>query len=576
MTPELDQFAIFSGLFGGLALFLLGMDVLTQALKQVAGDLMKTMLAKMTSNRFVGAATGAVVTILIQSSSITTVLLVGFISAGLMSTAQSVAVIMGANIGSTMTAQLLAFKVTKIALPLIAVGFLVSMIAKREDWRQYGSIVMGLGLVFFGMTTMSDAMKPLRSYQAFVDFMLSLDNRLLAALVGAAFTGIIQSSAATTGILIAMASQGLVSLEAAIAVTLGANIGTCATALLAAIGKPREAVRAAVVHTLFNVAGVIIWIGFVSELANLARAISPTYESMTGSARSAAEMPRQIANVHTFFNVVNTALFIGFTTQFTRLVEWLVPDRALEDIAESPRFIDDQLLVTPSIALDAARREIVRLGVSVTEMLRGAIPVATSGTRVRLDQLSAMDRPIDVSHRQIIGYLRSISLRDLSSDQSDRLMGLIRIANDLEHIGDQIGINLVTSAKKRLDENVVISPRTAKAIGNLHSHVVEALQRAVSALEREDEQAAAQVRAMKKDFGEIVEELALHEVSRLKADEPKRLLTYAREMELIEIFDDIFKTTRRIARTQLAISEAKSSANGEPTTEAETASYLGR
>jgi phosphate:Na+ symporter len=208
--------------------------------------------------------------------------------------------------------------------------------------------------------------------------------------------------------------------------------------------------------------------------------------------------------------------------------------------------------------------------------LRGAIPVATSGTRVRLDQLSAMDRPIDVSHRQIIGYLRSISLRDLSSDQSDRLMGLIRIANDLEHIGDQIGINLVTSAKKRLDENVVISPRTAKAIGNLHSHVVEALQRAVSALEREDEQAAAQVRAMKKDFGEIVEELALHEVSRLKADEPKRLLTYAREMELIEIFDDIFKTTRRIARTQLAISEAKSSANGEPTTEAETASYLGR
>jgi phosphate:Na+ symporter len=576
MTPELDQFAIFSGLFGGLALFLLGMDVLTQALKQVAGDLMKTMLAKMTSNRFVGAATGAVVTILIQSSSITTVLLVGFISAGLMSTAQSVAVIMGANIGSTMTAQLLAFKVTKIALPLIAVGFLVSMIAKREDWRQYGSIVMGLGLVFFGMTTMSDAMKPLRSYQAFVDFMLSLDNRLLAALVGAAFTGIIQSSAATTGILIAMASQGLVSLEAAIAVTLGANIGTCATALLAAIGKPREAVRAAVVHTLFNVAGVIIWIGFVSELANLARAISPTYESMTGSARSAAEMPRQIANVHTFFNVVNTALFIGFTTQFTRLVEWLVPDRALEDIAESPRFIDDQLLVTPSIALDAARREIVRLGVSVTEMLRGAIPVATSGTRVRLDQLSAMDRPIDVSHRQIIGYLRSISLRDLSSDQSDRLMGLIRIANDLEHIGDQIGINLVTSAKKRLDENVVISPRTAKAIGNLHSHVVEALQRAVSALEREDEQAAAQVRAMKKDFGEIVEELALHEVSRLKADEPKRLLTYAREMELIEIFDDIFKTTRRISRTQLAISEAKSSANGEPTTEAETASYLGR
>jgi len=172
MTAGLDQFALASGLVGGLAMFLFGMDIMTRALKRVAGDYMKTMLARMTSNRFVGVATGATLTAIIQSSSITTVLLVGFISAGLMSTSQSVAVILGANIGTTITAQILAFKVTSAALPIVAVGFFISFAAKREEWRQYGLIILGLGLVFFGMSIMSDAMAPLRSYQPFLDFMV--------------------------------------------------------------------------------------------------------------------------------------------------------------------------------------------------------------------------------------------------------------------------------------------------------------------------------------------------------------------------------------------------------------------
>ena len=557
MTAELDQFALSTGLVGGLALFLFGMDILTRALKRVAGDHMKTMLAKMTSNRFVGVATGAAVTAVIQSSSITTVLLVGFISAGLMSTSQSVAVILGANIGTTVTAQILAFKVTKIALPMLAAGFFVSLIARREEWRQYGLIVLGLGLVFFGMSVMSDAMKPLRSYQPFLDFMVSLDHPALAAMVGAAFTAVIQSSSATTGILIVMAGQGLVGLEAAIAIALGANIGTCVTAILASIGKPREAVRTALVHTLFNVAGVLIWIGFVSQLAELARLISPSHQELAGLTRSAAEVPRQIANVHTFFNVVNAALFIGFTAQITRLVEWLVPDRPLtEDERLAPRFIDDQLLETPSIALDAARREIVRLGRLVRDMLDAVIPSATSGSRLQLDQLKAMDQPVDALHREIIGYLRKVSLGNLSSYQSDLLIALIKIANDLEHIGDQIARNLVTSSHKRIDENVVISPPTTLAITDLHAKVVEALDQALSALNEEDLARANRVRAMKQDLAQMIEEIARHEIVRLQADEPKRLMTYAREIELIETLDDIFKTTRRIARTQIKVLEA--------------------
>ena len=330
VSVELDQFALWTGLFGGLALFLYGMDVMTVALKRAAGDHLKDLLGRMTSNRFVGVGVGAFVTGIVNSSSVTTVILVGFISAGLMSMAQSVAVIMGANIGSTVTAQILAFSVTRFALPMVTLGFLIAFIPKGETTREYGRMLLGAGLVFYGMGLMSGAMAPLRDYPPFIDFIGTLANPIAGALAGMAFTAIIQSSAATTGIVIVLAGQGVMTLETAIAVALGANVGTCATAGLAVIGKPREAVRAAVVHVLFNVAGVAIWIGFIPQLAEIARAISPGADNVPGALRAAAELPRQVANAHTIFNVVNTLVFIGFTTQIARLVEWLVPDRPLD------------------------------------------------------------------------------------------------------------------------------------------------------------------------------------------------------------------------------------------------------
>jgi phosphate:Na+ symporter len=262
MNNPLASFELWTGLFGGLALFLLGMDIMTQALKSAAGDYMKEILGKLTQNRFIGVGIGAFVTAIIQSSSVTTVILVGFITAGLMSMSQSVAVIIGANIGTTITAQILAFKVTKLALPMIAGGFLLSLVAKTESWKQTGRILLGLGMVFYGMSIMSGALSPLRSYEPFIEFMISMQNPLMGVAVGALFTAVVQSSSATTGILIVMASQGLIGLESAIAIALGANIGTCVTAGLACIGKPREAVRAAVVHTLFNVIGVLLWVAF--------------------------------------------------------------------------------------------------------------------------------------------------------------------------------------------------------------------------------------------------------------------------------------------------------------------------
>ncbi len=262
------------GVAGGLLLFLYGLYVLTEALKHAAGSAMKRILRRLTSNKFKGAFAEAFITSVIQSWSVTTVLVVGFISAGLMSLTESVGVIMGANIGTTITAQIIAFKVTKAAMVLIAVGGLSFVFAKKESWKNYSLIVLALGLIFFGMTVMSDATAPLRSYDPFIDFMQRMETPLSGILAGAIFTAVVQSSSATTGIIIVLATQGLVTLEAGIALAFGANIGTCVTAMLAAIGKPTEAVRAAFVHVLFNVAGVLIWIAFIDQLVDFVQWMS--------------------------------------------------------------------------------------------------------------------------------------------------------------------------------------------------------------------------------------------------------------------------------------------------------------
>lgn len=551
MDNPFSSFDLWAGLLGGLALFLFGMDVMTQALKSAAGDYMKDVLGKLTRNRFVGVGTGAFVTAIIQSSSVTTVILVGFITAGLMSMSQSVAVIMGANIGTTITAQILAFNVTKLALPIIAVGFGVSFMAKRNEWRQAGMVILGLGMVFYGMGVMSDGLSPLRSYEPFIHFMVNLHNPLLGAAVGMGFTALVQSSSATTGILIVMASQGLIGLEPAIAIALGANIGTCITAGLAVIGKPREAVRAAVVHTLFNVTGVLIWIFFIPQLAQLAEWISPAAEGLTGADHMAAETPRQIANIHTFFNVANTLLLVGLTTQIARFVEWLIPDKpVMPDEAMLPKYLDNSLLSTPAIALEAARLEIGRMGERVSEMVSAIMPTAISGNRWDLQRVAQMDKAVDHLHIAIIEFLGKVSVAKLTTRQSNELMQLAEIANDLEHIGDRIATSMVTSAQKRIDEDVSVSPQTAEMLQEYHAYVVTALNDALLAVTREDAELAKEVGQRKKGFSALSRRFVEHGFGRLTADAPNRLRTYAREMEVMEILDGVFTIVRRIARSQ--------------------------
>ena len=275
VEPGMDWWTMGMTLLGGLALFLFGMEQMAGSLKAVAGDSMKRVLAALTKSRLMGLITGAFVTAIIQSSSVTTVMLVGFVTANLMSLSQAIGIILGADIGTTITAQIVAFKVTKYALVLIAVGFFLIFTGKKERTKQYGQLIMGLGLIFFGMGMMSEAMAPLRTYTPFIELMQNVSNPLIGILVATLFTGLIQSSSATMGVIIALALQGLVSLEAGIALALGANIGTCVTAGLAAIGKPREAIRVAVAHVAFKIVGVLLIVWFIPPFAELVRYISP-------------------------------------------------------------------------------------------------------------------------------------------------------------------------------------------------------------------------------------------------------------------------------------------------------------
>ncbi|MCG6938637.1 MAG: Na/Pi cotransporter family protein [Gammaproteobacteria bacterium] len=545
-------------LCGGLALFLFGMEQMADALKAVAGERMKTILATLTKNRFAGAITGAFVTAIIQSSSVTTVLVVGFITAGLMSMSQSIGVIMGANIGTTITAQIVAFKVTKAALLMVAVGFAMMFLSKKEKIRQYGAMLMGLGLVFFGMSVMSDAMKPLRSYQPFLDLMLQMESPIVGILIAAGFTALVQSSSATTGIVIVMASQGFISLPAGIALAFGANIGTCVTALLASIGKPREALRAATVHVLFNVFGVLLWMGLIAQLAEFVTWLSPSHPELMGANRLAAETPRQIANAHTVFNIANTFIFIGFAGQFARLVEWLVPDKPIEEaVLAEPKYLDQELLETPSLALSRARLEIGHLGQRVNAMLEEIMPAVLSGNRDELRHVARIDDYIDALHGQIVTYLGKISQKPLSEGQTRELLGLMDAVNDLENIGDIIETDLVYLGNERIDAGLRISDETRELLANLHEIATSSTKLATDAVMTDDVSIAMDVINMKQELQRLTDWATIHQADRLVADEPNRLSCYTVEVDIIEKLKRIYYFAKRMAKTVVAETEVE-------------------
>jgi phosphate:Na+ symporter len=553
--------AIVTQLGGGLALFLFGMRLMTEALKTVAGGGMKNLLARLTANRFTAALAGAMITAVIQSSSVTTVLVVGFISAGLLNLSQSIGVILGANVGTTVTAQIIAFQVYKYGLLMIAAGFFTEILARRERVRQWGMAVMGLGLIFFGMELMSIATGPIRDWPPFVELMQSMRNPLLSAAMGAAFTAVVQSSSATTGIVIVLASQGLITLETGIGLILGANIGTCVTALLSSIGRPREALQGAWAHVIFNVVGVFIWLFFIPQLAEVVRLISPVAEDLQGMERMAADVPRQVANAHTVFNIANLLLFIWFTGPLARLVERLVPlPPAPEGIR--PKYLDEFFLDQPALALDQVRRELLHLGELVKSMIDQSLDAALSGGAEAAARLSRADDDVDELYEEIIRYLGKLSQASLISPQPQYLQNFVGIANYLENIGDVVEKDILAIVGKRNRKQLTISADTATELRALATEVSRAFDQALVALESADPDDALDVIESKQIVSTLAEEATAHIAMRLVADEPNRLDNFRVETEIIETYKHFNTLTRRIARLAVQEIEAEPEAAG--------------
>jgi phosphate:Na+ symporter len=543
------------GLLGGLAVFLFGLDQLTTMLKATAGPRLREVLARATTNRFKGVLAGGFTTAVIQSSSVTTVLVVGFVSAGLMSLQQSIGVIMGAEIGTTITAQIIAFKVTQYALVAVVVGFSMQFFSKTNRIKRYGMIVLGLGLVFYGMNMMGDATRPLRTYQPFIDMLAQMDNRALTILLSASFTALIQSSSATTGVIIVLGSQGLISLEQGIALVLGANIGTCITALLASIGKERNGLQAAMIHVTFNVSGVLLWFSFIDEIAMLSRWLSPSAAELSGMDRLAAEVPRQIANAHTLFNVGNTLIFIWFTGVFAWIVTRLVPQKAPTGPgAIEPRFLEPTLIETPALALDAARREIVRMAGYVQPMVREVGPAVLQGNEDDLDRIRQLDKDVDVLHSAIVRYLGRVSREELTPAETEYLHDYLNIATMFEGIGDIVETDLVHVGAKRIEKNVTISPQTQDVLLELADKVGWALSASIKAVERDDKALAVKVIEAKDKINSIADDISTRLVQRLVAEDPHRTSTFRVESQLIENYKRIYYFTKRIAK-MVAVAE---------------------
>jgi phosphate:Na+ symporter len=551
-SPDWLQLGL--GLFGGLALFLAGLQQLSEGMKKAAGHALTTVLSKLTTNRFMGAATGAFVTGVLNSSTVTTLLVVGFISGGMMTLAQSVGVIMGANIGSTVTAQLLAFNLSAYSLGPVAIGFFMLFSAKRDKVKYYGMMIMGIGLVFYGMGLMGSAMTPLRSFDPFLDILKSLENPAAGILAGAVFTAIVQSSAATVGIAIAMASEGLLGLPAGIALALGANIGTAVTTALMGIlsSKNTEAVRASVVHVAFNIVGVLLWLPLIWLLVDIAVWLSPSSPGMEGTAKAAAEVPRQIANANTFFNVINTLLFIGFTGWFARLAEWLVPERApRKDVIIEPKFLDEAALAAPSVALQQVRLELGRVGDITLGMLQDIRPAFRERDIKQFKDIERRDDEVDILEVEILHYLGKIRQGSLTEEESQEFQGLMMATDNMESLADVIETDLVALGHKWVELKTAPSDETRKMLIDFHTTIVKTVELTVQAIRDNDQRAAESVLMMKGEIREHSERLLARKAERLSVDDPDYLELVRIEMSYVDQMRRIYTLAKRIAKVVL-------------------------
>ena len=554
------------GLLGGLSLFLYGMAKMSEGMKKTAGDRMRNILAVLTSNRVVGMTVGAFVTMIIQSSSATTVMLVSFVQAELMTYVSAISIILGANIGTTITAQLVAFKLTDYALLMITIGFVMTMFNKNNTIKHVGEAILGFGILFFGMKLMSDSMKPLRSFQPFIDIMRDLENPITGILIGAIFTALIQSSSAFTGIVIVLAQQGLLTLEGGIPLIFGANIGTCITAGLASIGTIRDAKRVAIAHVFFNIGGVLLFILFIPQLAEIVRWISPVSE-LTGTQKLAMESPRQIANAHTIFNITVGLVFLPFTTILAHYVYKVLPDKKIEEgIIPVTWHLDDKAISTPALALDLAQSEILRMAKILGRMLEKIIEPFINNDNLQdeiypqfslVEGVEMREEKLDYLDRKITKYLRKIGQQELSENQIQEVYGLMSIVNDVESIGDTIEKNMIPLLARKDSLHMDFSPEGKEELTIYHNKVCKQINRLKKAFSKLDPGKAEKIINKEGKYSALETKYRIRHLERLHQEREESIETHEIHMELMDLLKQINVYSGEIAKTIHSLGELK-------------------
>lgn len=464
---NLDLVSTIVKLLGGLGLFIYGMKLMGDGLENAAGDSLKSILEKVTSNRVIAVLVGTIVTAIIQSSSATTVMVVGFVNAGLMNLSQALGVIMGANIGTTITAQLVAFKLDEIAPLFVFVGAAMVMFAKNRKHLELGNIILGFGILFTGMGIMSSAMKPLAKTPMFTQLLLAVgDNWIIGILTGLALTAVLQSSSATTGILIALASTNSITVSLAIPILFGCNIGTCVTALLASIGTNKTAHKAAFLHLTFNVLGTIIFIPFLRILGDFVVTTS-------------TDVSRQIANAHTIFNITNTALLLPFSKYIVMFVNKVIPD---DENEEKPgvKFIDDRVLETPVIAAGQVIKETIRMAHKAKENVELSMKAFIDSNEKLIEQVYKNEETINLLEEAITSYLVKLAQCNLSEKEQTIVASTLHVVIDIERIGDHAE-NIADLAREKINRNVKYSLDALNDLNEIYESVVKSLDISIGA-----------------------------------------------------------------------------------------------
>jgi phosphate:Na+ symporter len=517
-----DANLVLFSLLGGTALLLYGVRFVGEGLQRAAGTRLRHIVSTLTANRLKSLLVGAGVTAVLQSSSATTVMLVGFASAGLLTLRQTIGVILGADIGTTVTVQLLAFDLLQLSQLVVFVGW-VLYVSGRGTTRYLGQAILGFGFLFLGMKIIHDGTAPLATNALFADVLRALtDQPLLLVLISAVFTAVVRSSAAVIGVVLSLASAGLMPLVGAIPIIFGANVGTAATAVLAAVGQNAEARRVAAAHAAFKIVGVVIFFPFIGPFAELVRITAPDVE-------------RQIANAHTIFNVALALVFLPFSGLAADLITRLIPETR-RGSESGPMYLNPAVLDTPAVALGQALREVLRMGDVVLQSLRETRVVLERNDVALMREIVARDDLIDRLEEDIKQYLVKLREQSLTEEQAERETALIFVIVNLEEIGDVIDKNLMDLAEKKIRGNHVFSAQGWREIADLHAKVVENLELAMGALASGDREVAEKVIRHKSVVNTMERQLRAAHIQRLHEGLRESIDTSSIHLDLLASF----------------------------------------